>query len=382
MSQTWRILVLGIGFQYVHTISTRISYYLHVPREPLYDLGFEYLFTASPVIRLLSEVCSKVLGIWTLVILLRPLFRSKQSPTPFTMSEMMVQAVSVLLCVEMLRILTFASTTLPGPSSVCRPGSPSYSPPTSASLSQLVFPLDLFPTSTWLATQPTCGDNVFSWHIALLLLCTMIIQQFGFLRRNPKTQHPGPVVKARIEPGIESNSVDDDEDNSSSSSEEDVSQALKMLRSPQGDSDTRCSISAAEELDLCSATGAIIKSSFRKSLRALPWILTLIPSLVAISLHINYSLDIVVAWFTVPLTWKAFDRTVGITARQLRAQELEDDEDLDDTGTDAMQDVDEFVSKSGMVSDDFVDEDVEYDGTHRASSLVIVTEDGNQYDDV
>jgi hypothetical protein len=34
------VILIGLVFQYVHSVATNVAYYMHIPREPLADLGF------------------------------------------------------------------------------------------------------------------------------------------------------------------------------------------------------------------------------------------------------------------------------------------------------------------------------------------------------
>jgi hypothetical protein len=39
-SEYWKVILIGLVFQYVHSVATNVAYYMHIPREPLADLGF------------------------------------------------------------------------------------------------------------------------------------------------------------------------------------------------------------------------------------------------------------------------------------------------------------------------------------------------------
>lgn len=52
----YRVLILGLVFQYLHNVATNVAYYLHIPREPLTDVGFYVLPAISRNAQIFSDV--------------------------------------------------------------------------------------------------------------------------------------------------------------------------------------------------------------------------------------------------------------------------------------------------------------------------------------
>lgn len=66
------MLVVGIVWQYVHSVSTNVAYYLHHQREPLKDLGFTVLPALSRRLQILSEIVFFSFLFCTIVFTLSP----------------------------------------------------------------------------------------------------------------------------------------------------------------------------------------------------------------------------------------------------------------------------------------------------------------------
>jgi len=76
--------------------------------------------------------------------------------------------VTVLSLAQCLRVITFLSTSLPGPNYHCRPGSKEYHPPTT--LGEMLSRSDPF---------HGCGDLVFSSHTIFVLLFVLLYRKYG-----------------------------------------------------------------------------------------------------------------------------------------------------------------------------------------------------------
>lgn len=181
------LLLLAYAFQYLHSLATRAAHYLHVPREPLYDLGFELLPTPS---LLLDQVCAVLhaaliagTALFMLSFLLRrPLFLFPTAPSPrVTTVGLLSRVAAASVLVQTLRIASFLSTTLPGPNDTCRPQSPLYAPP--ATLMEAAAAA----LSPWPAAWPGlagstpltgCGDSVFSAQAVVYVLCALLVTRF------------------------------------------------------------------------------------------------------------------------------------------------------------------------------------------------------------
>ncbi len=209
----WRMLTVGIFFQYIHKVCTNVAYYLHVQRQPLRDLGFE-LFPALPrQAQVLSEILFFALFLSTLAFMASPFFVRSHSHL-FT-GVMVVRFLGVCFFAQILRCITFLVTILPGPNYHCRPQSPDYNPP--RAFSDFFFRPDAF---------YGCGDLLFSSHTIFVLLCTLTYTKF--------------------------------------------------------------------------ADGVWIKRGM--------WLLVVVFGILVVSARKHYSVDIIVAWYTVPLLWIAYER--------------------------------------------------------------------------
>jgi len=161
----WPIIIFGAVYQYVHKIATNIAYYLHQPRETLYDLGFAVLPALTPQQQIVSEYLFFCFMGFIVMFCVSPFVM--KSSTKYTV-VMITRVLSVLVLAQTLRIITFLSTSLPGPNYHCRPGSPEYAPPTS--IQEMFLRLDAF---------KGCGDLCFSSHTIFVLTFTLCYHKYG-----------------------------------------------------------------------------------------------------------------------------------------------------------------------------------------------------------
>jgi len=209
----WKILLIGVIFQYVHSVATNVAYYLHVQRQPLYDLGFVIFPALSRQMQMLSEVMFFIMLFSTIFFALSPFFMRHRAHL-YT-SLMLTRFLGVCFLAQVLRCISFLVTALPGPNYHCRPQSPDYSPP--KSLYDIFLRQDAF---------YGCGDLLFSSHTIFVLLCALTYTKYG----KP--------------------------------------------------------------------------SMFKKFV----WVLVFFFGCLVVSARKHYSIDIIVAWYTVPLLWIAFDK--------------------------------------------------------------------------
>jgi len=209
----WKILLTGIIFQYIHSVCTNVVYYLHVPRQPLYDLGFVIFPALSREMQILSEIMFFMLFGGTILFMLSPFFMRHRCHL-FT-GLMVTRFLGVCFFAQLLRCITFLITVLPGPNYHCRPLSPDYNPPKDAY--DIFFRQDAF---------FGCGDLLFSSHTIFVLLCALTYTKYA-----------------------------------------DPSLLKKFI-----------------------------------------WVLVFFFGCLVVSARKHYSIDIVVAWYTVPLLWVAFDK--------------------------------------------------------------------------
>jgi len=174
-SEYWKVILIGLVFQYVHSVATNVAYYMHIPREPLADLGF----TLIPPFTRDQQIYSEYLfftcfGLTLCFILVYPSFDISRRHQPITKRLysviMLARCLAVCALAQGLRIVTFLVTSLPGPNYHCRPNSKEYDPPRGL--------YDIF------ARQDPfthCGDLVFSSHTIFIMLCVLTWKKYSGL---------------------------------------------------------------------------------------------------------------------------------------------------------------------------------------------------------
>jgi len=70
----YKILLLGVVWQYVHSVATNLAYYLHTQRTPLNDLGFNVIPALSSQLTVISEVLFFIFLTSTILFVLSPFF--------------------------------------------------------------------------------------------------------------------------------------------------------------------------------------------------------------------------------------------------------------------------------------------------------------------
>ncbi|TMW58521.1 hypothetical protein Poli38472_010080 [Pythium oligandrum] len=138
----------------VMVFSINIAFYLHVPSNiPLRDLGFMFIPPQSEDSkwRPLSDLMTALLPI---IFMLQAYLMTRENRCRVMSSFFRVATIAYAL-----RIFTVPLTSLPGPASHCRPGSPLYHPPESW--------IDVLTRVGPMYGQfNSCGDLIFSGHMA------------------------------------------------------------------------------------------------------------------------------------------------------------------------------------------------------------------------
>ncbi|KAA3455045.1 phosphatidylinositol:ceramide inositolphosphotransferase 1-like isoform X1 [Gossypium australe] len=143
----WKYLLAGLIFQYIHGLAARGVHYLHRPGPTLQDLGFYILpWTFHPFI-----------------------FKSKKIYTVLVWCRVL----AFLVASQILRIITFYSTQLPGPNYHCREGSKLARLPKPESVLEVL--LINFPRGVIYG----CGDLIFSSHMIFTLVFVLTYQKYG-----------------------------------------------------------------------------------------------------------------------------------------------------------------------------------------------------------
>ncbi|WVZ17605.1 hypothetical protein V8G54_010587 [Vigna mungo] len=113
LAENWKYLLAGLVFQYIHGLAARGVHYLHKPAPTLQDVGFFLLRVCN---------CHDVLAFSYLE---NPVQRMELGQDKAYISETLFSLIflSFVLASQVLRIITFYSTQLPGPNYHCREGS-------------------------------------------------------------------------------------------------------------------------------------------------------------------------------------------------------------------------------------------------------------------
>ncbi|KAK9186269.1 hypothetical protein WN943_026633 [Citrus x changshan-huyou] len=146
LAENWKIILGGIIFQYIHGLAAHGVHYLHQPGPLLQDSGYALIPELGEDKAYISET------------LFSFLFFS-----------------FVLVC-QMLRIVTFYSTQLPGPNYHCREGSKLARLPRPESVVEVL--LINFPRGMIYG----CGDLIFSSHMIFTLLFVLTYHKYGTIR--------------------------------------------------------------------------------------------------------------------------------------------------------------------------------------------------------
>ncbi|XP_058109332.1 phosphatidylinositol:ceramide inositolphosphotransferase-like isoform X2 [Magnolia sinica] len=146
LAEKWRLLLAGIIFQYIHGLAARGVHYLHRPGPILQDVGFLILPELGQEKAYISET------LFTFIF------------------------VSFVLASQILRIVTFYSTQLPGPNYHCREGSKLARLPHPDSVLEVL--LINFPRGVIYG----CGDLIFSSHMIFTLVFVLTYQKYGSRR--------------------------------------------------------------------------------------------------------------------------------------------------------------------------------------------------------
>lgn len=164
LAYNYRVLILGLVFQYLHNVATNVAYYLHIPREPLDDVGFYAFPPISRNLQIFSDVLFCAMLLATVFFIFSPFLVMRGVYA----TQMLARFVGVCVLAQSLRVITFLVTTLPGPNYHCRPDSPEYNPPKRL--------IEIFVRQNGFRG---CGDLVFSSHAMFVVLCALTVQRYS-----------------------------------------------------------------------------------------------------------------------------------------------------------------------------------------------------------
>ncbi|KAK9195987.1 hypothetical protein WN943_004115 [Citrus x changshan-huyou] len=166
----WKYLLAGLVCQYIHGLAARGVHYLHRPGPTLQDLGFMLLPELGQDKAYMSETLFTFIFLSFFLWTFHPfILKSKKIYTVLVWCRVL----SFLVFSQMLRILTFYSTQLPGPNYHCREGSKLATLPRPHSAVEVLF--INFPRGVLYG----CGDLIFSSHMIFTLVFVRTYQKYG-----------------------------------------------------------------------------------------------------------------------------------------------------------------------------------------------------------
>ncbi|KAJ8753782.1 hypothetical protein K2173_000036 [Erythroxylum novogranatense] len=173
LAENWKYILGGLIFQYIHGLAARGVHYLHRPGPVLQDLGFFLLPELGQEKGYISEMVFTCVFVSFFLWTFHPfIFKSKKIYTVLVWCRVL----AFLVACQVLRILTFYATQLPGPNYHCREGSKLARLPRPQSALEVV--LINFPHGIVYG----CGDLIFSSHMIFTLVFVLTYQKYGTRR--------------------------------------------------------------------------------------------------------------------------------------------------------------------------------------------------------
>ncbi|XP_052172594.1 phosphatidylinositol:ceramide inositolphosphotransferase 1-like [Diospyros lotus] len=171
--ENWKYLLAGLIFQYFHGLAARGVHYLHRPGPTLQDVGFFLLPELGQDNAYISETVFTFIFLSFVLWTFHPfIFKSKRIYTVL----LWCRVLTFLVVCQILRIITFYSTQLPGPNYHCREGSKLARLPPPQSVFEVL--LINFPRGVLYG----CGDLIFSSHMIFSLVFVRTYQKYGMQR--------------------------------------------------------------------------------------------------------------------------------------------------------------------------------------------------------
>ncbi|KAK4432324.1 Phosphatidylinositol:ceramide inositolphosphotransferase 1 [Sesamum alatum] len=173
LAQNWKYILGGLIFQYLHGLAARGVHYLHRPGPTLQDFGFYLLPELGPDRAYISESVFTVIFLSFFLWTFHPfILKSKKIYTVL----IWCRVLAFLVACQILRIITFYATQLPGPNYHCREGSKLARLPHPDSILEVL--LINFPRGVLYG----CGDLIFSSHMIFSLVFVRTYHKYGTRR--------------------------------------------------------------------------------------------------------------------------------------------------------------------------------------------------------
>ncbi|KAJ1411256.1 Sphingomyelin synthase-like domain [Sesbania bispinosa] len=173
LAENWKYLLTGLVFQYLHGLAARGVHYFHRPGPTLQDVGFFLLPELGQDKAYISETLFSSIFISFALWTFHPfILKSRKIYTVL----IWCRVLAFLVGSQLLRIITFYSTQLPGPNYHCREGSKLATLPRPDSVFEVL--LLNFPRGVLYG----CGDLIFSSHMIFTLVFVRTYQKYGTRR--------------------------------------------------------------------------------------------------------------------------------------------------------------------------------------------------------
>ncbi|KAJ7961329.1 Phosphatidylinositol:ceramide inositolphosphotransferase 1 [Quillaja saponaria] len=173
LAVNWKYLLAGLICQYIHGLAAHGVHYIHRPGPVLQDIGFILLPELGQDKAYISETLFTFIFLSFVLWTFHPfIFKSKKIYTVL----IWCRVLSFLACSQLLRIITFYSTQLPGPNYHCREGSKIARLPPPESV------LELLLLKSPRGMLYGCGDLIFSSHMIFSLVFVLTYQKYGMQR--------------------------------------------------------------------------------------------------------------------------------------------------------------------------------------------------------
>lgn len=173
LAENWRYILAGLICQYIHGLAARGVHYLHRPGPTLQDVGFFLLPELGRDKAYISETVFTFAFASFVLWTFHPfILKTKKIYTVLVWCRVL----AFLVASQILRIITFYSTQLPGPNYHCREGAKLARLPHPHSAAEVL--LINFPRGVLYG----CGDLIFSSHMIFTLVFVLTYQKYGTKR--------------------------------------------------------------------------------------------------------------------------------------------------------------------------------------------------------
>ncbi|CAL5389755.1 unnamed protein product [Camellia sinensis] len=172
LAENWKYLLAGIICQYIHGLAARGVHYFHRPGPILQDVGFFLLPELGLDKGYISETVFTFIFLSFFLWTFHPfILKSKKVYTVLVWCRVL----AFLVACQILRVITFYSTQLPGPNYHCREGSKLATLPRPDSVHEVLF-------MNFRGVLYGCGDLIFSSHMIFSLVFVRTYQKYGTRR--------------------------------------------------------------------------------------------------------------------------------------------------------------------------------------------------------